>query len=92
MLVNMNYKVFAREQFDLIEAVSTYFSGGTEGNHEMLPPPTTSPPQHLGPKFGTYCQIRRLTPTANLLSPQSYCRHSLLHLLFIKLTISNFFH
>jgi len=90
--MNMNYKVFRREQFDLIETESAYFSGGTEGNHEILPPPPTSPPQHLGPKFGNYCQIRRLTPTAQLLSPQIYCRYTLLHLLSIKLTISNFFH
>jgi len=89
--MNMNYKVCGREKFDLIEAVSAYFSGGAEGNHEMLPPPPTSPPQNLGPKFGTYCQIRLLTPTAHLLNPQSYCRYTLLHLLFIKLTVSNFF-
>ena len=87
----MNYKEFGREQFDLIEAVSACFSGGTEGNHEMLPPPSTYPPQHLGPKFGNYCQIRRLVPTAHLLRPQIYCRHILLQLLIIKLPISNFF-
>jgi hypothetical protein len=77
VLMNIDYKVIGREQFDLIGAVPTYFSAGTEGNHGMLPPPPTSPLQHLGRKFGIYCQIRSVTATAHLLSPKSYCSYTI---------------
>jgi hypothetical protein len=70
--MSMNFKAFGRKQSGLMETLSTYFPGGTEGNQEIILPPSHPPSPTFRPKFG-----RNVNSEALVLKP-TYLVHKII--------------